>query len=98
MLDSIEPQHHQGVSSMNARWLLSAVFALLMALPIRAEDPKPTAPPEPEGMKQLFTKDLVGWEGDTRLWSFKEGIVKGQTTTENPTKGNTFLIWKGGVL
>jgi hypothetical protein len=74
----------------------------MLAIPASADDktdpPKPTAPPEPEGMKPLFTKDLDGWDGDTRLWSFKDGIVKGQTTKENPAKGNTFLIWKDGTL
>ena len=49
-------------------------------------------------MKPLFTKDLEGWEGNPKLWSFKDGIVKGETTKENPTKGNTFLIWKGGTV
>ena len=72
--------------------------ALVAASQAIAEAPKPTAPAEPEGMKQLFTRDLEGWDGDAKLWSFKEGIVKGQTTKENPARGNTFLIWKGGTL
>ncbi len=59
---------------------------------------KPTAPPEPEGMKPLFTNGLDGWDGNPKLWSFKDGVVRGETTKENPTKGNTFLIWKGGTL
>jgi hypothetical protein len=79
-------------------------FALALALTllsglIAADDaPKPTAPPEPADMKQLFTKDLDGWDGNPKLWSFKDGIVRGETTKENNTKGNTFLIWKGGTL
>ncbi|MDD4869451.1 MAG: DUF1080 domain-containing protein [Kiritimatiellae bacterium] len=40
-------------------------------------------------------KDLTGWEGDTGLWSVKDGCITGQTTKEHPAKGNTFLIWKG---
>jgi len=64
-----------------------------------AEVPKPSAPPEPSVMKPLFNgKDLTGWDGDSRLWSWKDGMVVGQTTKENPAKGNTFLIWKDGVL
>jgi hypothetical protein len=39
--------------------------------------------------------DLTGWEGDTNLWSVKDGCITGQTTQEKPAKGNTFLIWKG---
>ncbi len=46
---------------------------------------------------QLFNgKDLAGWEGVSSLWSVKDGAITGQTTAENPTKGNTFLVWKGG--
>ncbi len=43
-------------------------------------------------------KDLNGWDGDMRLWSVKDGVIRGQTTPENPTRGNTFLIWRGGKL
>jgi len=84
--------------------MLKKLFALscvsLFSLSALADDkPKPTAPPEPDGMKQLFNgKDLTGWDGDKRLWSFKDGVVHGETTKENPTKGNTFLIWKDGQL
>jgi hypothetical protein len=75
-------------------------FSLLVLSPLRADDaPKVTAPKEPEGMKELFKpNELTGWDGDTKLWSVKEGVVKGETTKENPAKGNTFLIWKDGTL
>lgn len=58
-----------------------------------------TAPPEPAGMKPLFNgKDLTGWDGDPRLWSVKDGALRGETTSENPAKGNTFIIWKEGKV
>jgi hypothetical protein len=58
-----------------------------------------TAPAESAGMKSLFNgKDLTGWDGDPRLWSVKEGVIRGETTVENPANGNTFLIWKGGKV
>lgn len=61
--------------------------------------PAKTAPPEPADMQSLMNgRDLTGWEGDTRFWSFRDGIVRGETTAESPTKGNTFLIWRGGKL
>lgn len=48
--------------------------------------------------QNLFNgKDLTGWEGDTTLWSVKDGCITGQTTKENPAKSNTFLIWKGAA-
>jgi len=49
------------------------------------------------GWDVLFNgKDLSGWEGDPRLWSVKDGVIHGETTPENPTKGNTFLVYRGG--
>jgi hypothetical protein len=52
-----------------------------------------------EGWVSLFNgKDLTGWDGDTRFWSVKDGVIHGQTTLTNPAKGNTFLIWRGGTL
>lgn len=49
--------------------------------------------------KTLFNgTDLTGWDGDSRMWSVKDGIIHGETTEENKAKGNTFLIWKEGVL
>lgn len=41
-------------------------------------------------------KDLTGWQGDEKFWSVQGGTIVGQSTPENPTKGNTFLIWQGG--
>jgi hypothetical protein len=56
-----------------------------------------TAPPEPAEMRAIFNgKDLTGWDGDPRLWSVKEGVLRGETTAENPAKGNTFIIWQDG--
>ena len=43
-------------------------------------------------------KDLAGWDGDPRLWSVKDGVIRGQTTVANPARGNTFLIWRDGKL
>jgi hypothetical protein len=42
-------------------------------------------------------KSLTGWAGKEQFWSVKDGAITGQTTSENPTQGNTFLIWKGEV-
>jgi hypothetical protein len=50
-----------------------------------------------EGFKPLFDgKSLDGWDGNPKLWSVKDGAIVGETTKENPTKGNTFLVCKGG--
>jgi len=45
--------------------------------------------------KNLFDgKTLKGWDGDPKFWSVKDGAIVGQTTKENPTRGNTFIICK----
>jgi hypothetical protein len=55
------------------------------------------APAEPEGMQCIFNgTDLTGWDGDPRLWSVRDGAIRGETTEQNPAQGNTFLIWTGG--
>lgn len=46
--------------------------------------------------KSLFDgQSLKGWNGDPKFWSIKDGALTGITTKENPTKGNTFLIYTG---
>src|SRR5262245_30340863 len=55
---------------------------------------------QPEtGFVPLFNgKDLTGWDGNPKFWSLRDGVVTGQTTAENPTQGNTFLIWRNGTV
>jgi hypothetical protein len=79
-----------------SRCLALFAFALLTVSAFAADRPQ-TAPPEQAGMKSLFNgKDLTGWDGDPRLWSVRDGAIRGETTPENPAQGNTFLIWTGG--
>lgn len=70
----------------------TALFALLAALlctVVQAQD----------GFEKIFDgKSLEGWKGNDAFWSVKDGAITGQTTAENPTKGNTFLIWQGGEV
>jgi hypothetical protein len=71
-------------------WMLSglAIAALGHAPTLRAAEP---------GFESLFDgKTLQGWEGKTDFWSVQDGLITGRTTKEQPTKGNTFLIWRGG--
>jgi hypothetical protein len=68
--------------------------ALLLAaacLPVAAEDPT--------GFVPLFDgKSLAGWDGRPEFWRVEDGAIVGQTTAENPTPGNTFLIWRPGLV
>jgi len=71
---------------------------LLLALSV-GEPRQLLAADEEPGFKSLFNgNDLAGWDGDPKFWSVKDGAVTGQTTAENPTKGNTFLIWRDGPV
>lgn len=79
------------------RYLTLVVWAAFAIEALAADSPQ-LAPAESPGMKSLFNgKDLTGWDGDPRLWSVKDGALRGETTVENPAQGNTFLIWKDGV-
>ena len=54
---------------------------------------------EPANEVSLFDgKTLDGWNGDPKFWSVQDGAITGITTKENPTKGNTFIIYEGGDL
>ena len=69
--------------------LSAIVAALLLTVPALAD----------EGFEKIFDgKSLDGWKGNDAFWSVKDGAITGQTTAENPTKGNTFLIWQGGEV
>ncbi len=51
-----------------------------------------------KGFKPIFDgKTLNNWDGDPRFWSVQDGAITGRTTKNNPTKGNTFIIWRGGT-
>ena len=68
------------------------VIALLIALPL------PMTIADDSGESLFDGKTLKGWDGNPAFWSVKDGVISGQTTPENPTKGNTFLIWRGGKV
>jgi hypothetical protein len=74
---------------------LAFAAAALLAGEARAADAPPLPKPDKDGFSALFDgKSLDGWDGDPRLWSVKDGAIVGETTKENPAKGNTFLIRK----
>jgi hypothetical protein len=78
---------------------VTLLIGLCLSGSLFAGDASRTPPPEPSDMQVLFNgKDLTGWDGDPRLWSAKEGVLRGETTKQNAAKGNTFLIWKNGTL
>jgi hypothetical protein len=49
--------------------------------------------------RSLFNgKDLSGWDGNPELWSVKDGVIVGRTTSPKQLTYNQFLIWRGGTL
>lgn len=77
------------------RDLFTLILPLVFASLAFAADPPPqNAPAEPTDMKSIFNgKDLTGWSGDAKLWTVKDGTIRGESTKENPCKSNTFLIY-----
>lgn len=79
----------------------AGLFALILCLPMSAVWGIAAAPEESgeEGFRNLFNgTDLSGWDGDSRFWKVIDGVIDGETTAENPTEGNTFLIWRDGEV
>lgn len=75
-----------------------AALAVIAIAGLIAQSPVLAADDEPD-FKSLFNgKDLSGWDGSPDFWSVKDGVITGQTTADNPTKGNTFLIWRDGKV
>jgi hypothetical protein len=51
-----------------------------------------------DGFKPIFNgKDLTGWEGETKIWSVKDGAIFGNTADVS-LKTNTFLIWRDATV
>lgn len=71
--------------------LAAAMVALAWsAVPCRGDD---------AGLVPIFDgTSLEGWEGKSEFWRVEDGAIVGETTPENPTKGNTFLIWRQGLV
>lgn len=65
-----------------------ALGAFSITLPAQEVEP---------GFKSLFNgKDLTGWAGRPNHWSVQDGVITGITSSNNPAKGNNFLIAKDG--
>jgi len=93
-------------TSLTSSFVKLAAFAAGLTLTVATAQQRFGAPestlvddrhPE-QGFKSMFNgKDLTGWDGNPKLWSVRDGAITGQTTAENPIKGNTFLIWTNGT-
>lgn len=81
------------------RCLTIGIFVAVASVNAATADDSHSVPAEAPGLTSIFNgKDLAGWDGDPRLWTVKDGVIRGETTPTNAAKGNTFLIWKDGKL
>ena len=81
---------------MNGIVKISVLFAAVVfcGVVFGADHPKAD-----DGFVSIFNgKDLTGWDGDLRLWSVVDGVIRGETTPEKKANGNTFCVWRGGTL
>lgn len=79
------------MKKLGIHWLCAALLLGLFAGVTRAEDET--------GFEAIFDgKTLKHWDGNPEFWSVRDGAITGQTTSEKPTKGNTFIIWRGGEV
>ena len=88
----LEEYHEQKpiriLKSNTMRLFLISLLAVLPYASLTADD-----------FKSIFNgQDLSGWVGKDNHWKVDSGVIKGETTKENPTKSNTFLIWEGGEV
>jgi hypothetical protein len=74
-------------------------FCMALAVVASLGLPQLVVAQEPAKAVSLFDgKTLDGWDGDPRFWSAKDGVICGQTTADNPTEHNTFLVWRKGEV
>ena len=60
--------------------------------------PEPLAAGDHAGFTSIFDgSSLKGWDGDPAFWRAANGELIGESSSENPVKQNTFLIWRGGA-
>ncbi|MEX0979201.1 MAG: family 16 glycoside hydrolase [Pirellulales bacterium] len=70
------------------------LFSLALAASLLAAAAAVAADDE-SGFKPIFNgQNLDGWDGNPKFWSVQDGTLTGRTTADNPTKGNTFIIWR----
>src|SRR3954465_5702812 len=65
------------------------------AAPVR---PEPLAMGDHAGFESIFDgSSMKGWDGDPAFWHASDGVLTGESSSGNPVKQNTFVIWRGGA-
>jgi type 1 glutamine amidotransferase len=78
---------------------LFPLFALVLSILYLPAICPPALAADDDGFTPIFNgENLDGWSGDEKFWRVEDGAITGQTTAENPTSGNTFIIWRQGQV
>ncbi|MCX8038340.1 MAG: DUF1080 domain-containing protein [Candidatus Sumerlaeia bacterium] len=81
-----------------SRTTSSLRLAILLAVTLYANAFALPAAETESGFVAIFNgKNLDGWDGNPKLWSVKDGVIRGETSADDPLKANSFLIWRGGT-
>ena len=65
-----------------------ALIALFLIPGTHGADSPTSVPAEPEGMRSIFNgKDLNGWDGDPKLWTVKDGVIRLIRGRDGPVGG-----------
>jgi len=60
--------------------------------------PEPLSAGDHTGFESIFDgTSMKNWDGDPAFWRAANGALTGESSSENPVKQNTFLIWRGGA-
>jgi len=79
--------------------MLQVRFLCLSAICVALSVAAPDRATADDGFVSLFDgATLDGWEGKPEFWRVENGAIVGETTAEKPTQGNTFLIWRQGLV
>ncbi|MHC4363068.1 MAG: hypothetical protein ACYSTZ_09585, partial [Planctomycetota bacterium] len=84
------------IEKLGWRWVIAIMVGLLASLVCAEEKSASDSNVQPSFVHIFNGKDLSGWDGDPRLWSVQDGVIRGQTTQEKQAQKNTFCIWRGG--
>lgn len=79
----------------SAAALWSAAIAACLLVPFAMTS---SVSAEDEWESLFDGRTLKNWDGNPEFWRVEDGAITGQTTKEKPTKGNTFIIYRGKDL
>jgi hypothetical protein len=98
MRNSVDDWRTAMKRTLNAIGTLAIVLGCLVALGAQL-NPLVAGEKCKDGYVSLFDgQTLKNWDGNPAFWRVEDGTITGQTTIDNPTKGNTFVIWRGGEV